>query len=262
MAVLTVDIGNSHTVFGLHDGQPTPAASFRIQTDRNACPDELYVIVERSLARRGLSFADIDTVALGTVVPELEHAWRKLFGEAGKIVMADHRAPWTFKIALPNPAQLGPDRMANAEGGLRKFAPPFIVIDAGTATSFDVVGGDEKSPAFIGGVLCPGVGVSMKALTTNTSRLPSISLSRAARGDFPVVGRDTESAMRTGVIRGFAAMVDGLVEAIREEQKFPESIPVIATGGFSGYLKGLSKRVTHFAPELTLEGLYVLAERR
>jgi type III pantothenate kinase len=100
----------------------------------------------------------------------------------------------------------------------------------------------------------------MKALTQQTSRLPSVSLSRSARGDFPVVASDTESAIRGGVIRGFVAMVDGLVDAICEEKNFPKDIPVIATGGFSGYLRGLSTRVTHFEPDLTLEGLYAISK--
>lgn len=260
MSVLTVDIGNSHTVFGVHSNSGRPDASFRIQTDRNACPDELYVFVERSLARANLSFQDVTTVGLGTVVPELEHAWRKLFGDTARVVMGDHKAPWSFRIALPNPAQLGSDRMANAEGALRLGAP-MIIVDAGTATTFDVVSRDARGPVYEGGMICPGVGISLKALTSQTSRLPSVSLSRNSRGDFPVVARDTESAIRGGVIRGFAAMVDGLVADICREQGFAKDIPVIATGGFSGYLKGLSSRVTHFESDLTLEGLYAIATR-
>src|SRR3989344_9511449 len=152
MSVLSVDIGNSHTVFGVHDPAGKLAVSFRIQTDKNACPDELYVVVERSLAREAIAFGDVKTVVLGTVVPELVHAWRKLFAGSARVIMADHKAPWSFRIGMPNPPQLGPDRMANAEAGLR-FGAPFLVIDAGTATSFDVVAKDENGPVFVGGVL-------------------------------------------------------------------------------------------------------------
>lgn len=260
MLNLTVDIGNTHTVFGVFR-EAKLVWSFRIRTDKQACPDELFVAVEKLLLRADTTLAKINTVVLGTVVPELEHAWRKLFSdEPAKFVMADRFAPWAFKIDLPYPDQLGPDRMANAEGGLR-FGAPFIVLDAGTATTFDVVDGSKSAPRYVGGVIAPGVGISLEALIAKTSRLRAVSLSRSARGDFPVVGFDTETAIRSGAIHGFAAMVDGVVEKILRERGFPRETPVIATGGFSGYLRDVSERVTHFEPDITLEGLHALALR-
>lgn len=262
MHILAVDVGNSHTVIGLYEIDGRLVRSFRIKTDKQCSPDELYVSVDRLLERAGWRVANVDVVVLGTVVPELEHAWRKLFvEEKAKFLMADQKAPWSFQISIPHPEQLGADRMANAEGGLSHGAP-FIVVDAGTATTFDVVGGTREDPRYLGGAIAPGVGISLQALIAQTSRLRAVSLSRSARGELPVVGNDTESAIRSGAIHGFAAMVDGMVARIIEEQGFPENIPVIATGGFSGYLREISSRVTIYSPDITLEGLYALAKRK
>ena len=261
MAILTVDIGNTHTVFGLFRSGGASLSSFRMQTDRHACSDEIYAFLDRALGRRDLTINEVEQVVVATVVPELEYEWKKVFSQDGvRFLLADHTSPWSFDIALPSPAQLGSDRMANAEAALR-FGAPVIVVDAGTATTFDVIGKRNDRFAYLGGIIAPGVGISIEALVGNTSRLNAVSLTKSARGEFAVVGTDTESAMRSGAIRGFALMVDGMIQEICTEQNFKDDCLVIATGGYSGLLKGISKRVMNFEPNLTLEGLYAITQK-
>ncbi len=261
MALLAVDIGNSHTVCGLFSSAGSLEAQFRMQTDRSACADELFIFIDRTLSRRSLRIQDVDTLILATVVPELEIEWRAMCdSENLRYMSANHTSPWSFRIELPDTSQLGADRMANAEGAVR-FGGPLIVVDAGTATTFDVVDKDDKGFYYCGGAIAPGVGLSLRALVKGTSRLSAVSLLQDIGGNAPVVGNDTESAMRSGSVHGFAAMVDGMVEKIRQERDWAKGFPVIATGGFTEILRGTSKSVTHFEPSLTLEGLHAIAKR-
>lgn len=261
MALLAVDIGNSHTVCGLFSTAGRLEAQFRMQTDRNACADELFIFIDRTLSRRKLRIEDVNSLILATVVPELESEWRAMCtAENLKFMGANAESPWSFRIELPDPNQLGPDRMANAEGALR-FGSPLIVVDAGTATTFDVVDRDDKGFYYCGGAIAPGVGLSLRALVSGTSRLNAVSLLRDFDQSLPVVGNDTESAMRSGSVHGFSEMVEGMVKKIAAERGWQEDFPVIATGGYAEILRGICPSVTHFEPSLTLEGLYAIAKR-
>lgn len=261
MALLAVDIGNSHTVCGLFSASGKLEAQFRMQTDRSACADELYIFIDRTLARRNLDFQGVNSLILATVVPELESEWRSMCrAEKLQFTNATAQSPWSFQIALPHPEQVGADRLANAEGALR-FGAPLIVVDAGTATTFDVVDFHNGSFAYCGGAIVPGVGVALRALVSGTSRLNAVSLLQSAHEDLAVVGNTTETAMQSGSIHGFAAMVDGMVQKIRDERSWPADFPVIATGGFSEILHSHCTSVTHFVPSLTLEGLYAIATK-
>jgi type III pantothenate kinase len=260
--ILVFDIGNTHTVFGAFDRSGKLHHSFRLRTDRKATGDEIYLYVHACLERAGISLAKIEQMVMGSVVPEVEREWRKAvepFPNLKTYFTADHRSPWSFRIALKNAAQVGSDRLANAEAAL-SFGVPAIVVDAGTATTFDVLDKGASGPEYVGGAILPGPGISFDALIQRTSRLPSISM-MVREGNLPVVGSDTEEALQSGLVHGFAAMVDGMVERICNERKFPSGIPVIATGGFASLLQKTSLRVTHFAPDLTLEGFYALIRK-
>lgn len=261
MALLAVDIGNSHTVCGLFSSAGKLEAQFRMQTDRSACADELYIFIDRTLSRRKLRIEDVDSLILATVVPELEAEWHAMCAaENLRFLSANKDASWSFRIDLPDTTQLGADRMANAEGALR-FGAPLIVVDAGTATTFDVIDQSESEFVYCGGAITPGVGLSLRALVSGTSRLSAVSLLQKKTEILPVVGNDTESAMRSGSIHGFATMVDGMVTRIAEERGWSPGFPVIATGGYAELLKGVSKSITHFEPAITLEGLYAIAQK-
>ncbi len=258
MAKLIIDIGNSRTTFGLFESDGK-LHTFHIQSNRHAYADELFTYLETNLSRRKHSLEkQLEKAVLASVVPALESTWSQLFHELSiPLVIAKESSPWSFEIQLPNPAILGADRMANAQGALR-FGAPAIVVDAGTATTFDIIGKNENCFAYMGGIISPGVGISMNALVQKTALLGPIALTPSS-GELPVVGHDTKTAMSSGAIHGFAFMVDGMVEAIRKEKNFPQDCPVIATGGFGYLLEGTSQSVTHFEPNLTLEGLYAIA---
>ncbi len=261
MALLAVDIGNTHTVCGLFSTTGKLEAQFRMQTDRNACADELFIFINHTLSRHKLLVEDVDSLILATVVPELENEWQAMCSaENLRYMSANAHAPWSFRIELPDPSQLGPDRMANAEGALR-FGSPLVVVDAGTATTFDVVDKDDNGFYYCGGAITPGVGLSLRALVSGASRLHAVSLLRDLDDSLAVVGNDTESAMKSGSVHGFATMVDGMVTKIGKERGWSEKFPVIATGGYADILRSICQSVTHYEPSLTLEGLYAIAKR-
>lgn len=262
MYSLTIDIGNTQTVAGCYDEGGNLLQSFRLQTDRRATSDELYAFLDNSLKRIGLHWMAVDRAVLATVVPELELQWRDLLKRLApikKLVSVDYKAPWSFDIDFPVPSQIGADRLANVEGGI-KYGSPVILIDAGTAITFDIVDTVAGRPTYIGGVIIPGLEISLNALVGRTSRLPAVSL-RKPPEDCSVVGKSTEAAIQSGLLNGFGCMIDGMVDRIRAERGFPESVPVISTGGHGYVIRKYATRVNEFSPDLTLEGLYAIAQK-
>lgn len=266
MTVLAVDIGNTHTVFGCFDPKGNLLNSYRVQTDRDSTAHEILVLVERLLGRDGFPIESLQRVILGSVVPELNNEWQRAFASVSsslRFEIINHKSAWSFSVGLPDPAQAGADRLADVEAALKHHKAPLIIVDAGTATTFDVVDTDANGKAiYAGGVICPGVGISLNSLVARTSRLKSIQLTGASNEHPAVVGTSTESALRSGVIHGFASMVEGLVHRICEERQWKRSaVTVLATGGFGELLRHHSKIVNEFRPELTLEGFYEVTKR-
>lgn len=263
--ILVVDIGNTNTVCGVFSENDLLVQSFRLQTSRKATRDEIYVLLCQCLTLGGTKLDSIEKIILGSVVPELDQEWKRVserFINAQKILFADHSAPWSFKIDLPDPKGVGADRLANAEAATRYGA--CVVVDAGTATKFDVLEHDpekKNSLIYVGGVIAAGVGISFEALINNTSRLRMVSLIDKQGREIPVVGHNTEWALRSGAVHGFITMVDGMIAKIMSERKLPPSTPVLATGGFSPLLRGHSLRCTHFNQNHTLEGYYAIAKK-
>lgn len=259
--ILVFDIGNTHTVFGVFSKSGKLERTFRFSTKKDATSDELFHFIAPTILHAGFSIDKIERMVLGSVVPEVEREWRKMsekFSNLRNFFIADYLAPWGFEIELPNPAQVGSDRLANVQASLG-YGAPLIIIDAGTATTFDVVEEKNKKVFYIGGAILPGVGIGLEALVNKTSRLPQLSLVCNSE-KLSVVGNSTESAMKSGMIHGFASMVDGMVERIAHERAWKNKT-VIATGGFQHLLKGTSKSVNHFLPNLTLEGFYDVASK-
>lgn len=198
----------------------------------------------------------VDRAVIGSVVPAATPLWAEyLLSVSGMVHVAGHDSPWGFRVGVEEPAKVGVDRLANMEGALQ-FPGNVLVVDAGTATKFDLLEGVGQR-SFFGGAIAPGLEISYEALIGRTAQLPKVDLAKHS----PVLGYNTETAIRSGVVHGFASMVDGMVMRFFEERKLPAGTQVVATGGNSAYLTGRARLISAARPRLTMEGLYGLAKK-
>lgn len=240
-----VDIGNTRTKMALFHGDGSLAGEASVRTGENFLPQAAALFPY-----------SIERTVIGSVVPDLTPSWADFLVSRSHILhVAGHDSPWGFQLGVDRPERVGVDRLANLEGALA-LPGAVLVVDAGTATKFDLLEG-VGTRVFPGGAIAPGLGVSYEAMLARAAQLGPVDLEKHS----PVVGYDTETAIRSGVLHGFAAQVDGMVARIFEERKLPSPTAVLATGGSSGYLKGRARLVTRFRPRLTLEGLYELAKK-
>lgn len=241
-----VDIGNTRTKAALFREDGTLVEEAVLNTGDNFLP-----------LANSLFAPSLERVVIGSVVPSLTPAWADfLVNRAGMLHVAGHDSPWGFRVAVERPETLGVDRLANLEGAL-SFPGSVLVVDAGTATKFDLLEGVGDRRSFPGGAIAPGLMVSYEAMIAKASQLKGIDLKKHS----PVVGYDTETAIRSGVLHGFASMVDGMIARILEERQAPRPWTVVTTGGNASYLSGRANLITHTKPRLTLEGLYALAKK-
>ncbi len=252
--MLVVDIGNTHTVLGLFN-EGKLVRKWRLTTIPNSTSDEVEFRVRGLLEMQSVEPGQVKACAIATVVPSLDRTWRKALER-----MIPQRAVTTlthrncgFPIEYSNPAQIGPDRLANALGVERLGLQDAIVIDLGTATTFDVV----RKGAFLGGAIAPGIETGMLALTGRTARLPQVAIEVP---DF-ATGRSTEAALHSGLLLGHIGMMEYLVARIRREEGIPHA-RVLATGGWSQMLGGLTHVIDGYHTDLTLEGLEWFARTR
>lgn len=259
--LLVVDAGNTNCVFAVHDpsadaqGHPQGwRGSWRIRTDAQRTSDEYAVWLLTLLTHSGLKPADIDTAVIGTVVPAALYHLRRLCRDWFNVepLIARANLDWGFEIKIDNPNEVGADRLLNALAGHRQFGGPLIVVDFGTATTFDVV---DETGAYMGGVICPGVNLSLEALHQAAARLPRIGMGRPQS----VIGRSTIPAMQSGVYWGYIGLIEGLIARIKAEYGHP--MKVIATGGLAPLFSEGTTMIHHILPDLTLDGLLMLAER-
>lgn len=245
--MLAIDIGNTHTVLGLfREGRL--ARKWRLQTRPNATSDEIEMRVRGLLDLGRFTPEEVTCAVLATVVPALDRSWRKGLErvvESGKVVSLSH-ANCGFPVEYSNAAQIGPDRLANALGVERLGLKDAIVIDLGTATTFDVV----KQGRYLGGAIAAGIETGMLALTGRTARLPQVAIEVPDKA----TGRSTETALHSGLLLGHVGMMEYLVGRIRREEGM-EDAKVLATGGWSQVLRGLTSVVDDYHVDLTLEGL-------
>ncbi len=241
--LLTTDIGNTSITLGLFDDAAL-VEEFRLASDKDLSLEE-YEVLLKSL------FKDfkIDGCIIASVVEELTNKFKNAVDNVFKLdaMVLSSKINTGVKIALDNPEEAGADRIANVAGAYVLYDKPIIVVDFGTATTFDIVNSNGE---FIGGLIAPGLNLQLKSLNKFTSKLPRIdvTLSNSA------IGHNTADAILSGVIRGSAAMIDGLVEQC--EKELGQRAVVVATGGYSGLIANYMKRPFDFInPTLTLEGL-------
>ena len=246
--LLTVDIGNTSINLGLFDGDAL-VEKFRLTSDKDL-PQEEYEVLLKTLCKPFV----INGCIVASVVDELNKRFLSAVENALEIkpIMLNYKSKTGVKIALQSPKEAGADRIANACAAFMLYKRPCIVIDFGTATSFDIV---NNKGEFIGGVIAPGLSLQMKVLNKFTSKLPRIDVAASDKA----IGNNTLNAILSGVIRGSACMIDGLVEQC--ETELGQKATLIATGGYSGLISSYLKRPFDFInPTLTLEGLRFLYE--
>lgn len=251
--LLTADIGNTSITIGVFDGEAL-VEKFRLASDKDLSQDE-YEVLLKTLCKPFV----IDGCIIASVVEELNKKFQLAIENVFNIkpIFLTSECNTGVKIALKNPKEAGADRIANACGAFMLYKKPCIVVDFGTATSFDIV---NKQGDFIGGVIAPGLNLQMKVLNTFTSKLPKIDVASSDKA----IGKNTSEAILSGVIRGSACMIDGLVEQCEKElgeNGVPVRATLIATGGYSGLISNYLKRqFDYINPTLTLEGLRFLYE--
>jgi type III pantothenate kinase len=248
--ILGIDIGNTTTEIGSFSKDGKLDSWKKVSTSDNS---------HERLVRELSGFKSTkNKVFAASVVPTRNSYWNEVSQEFfhSDVEFLNAKSPWSFRIDVELPERVGIDRLANLEAAL-SFGKSAIVIDAGTATKIDLVELANGESLFRGGLIIPGVGISQEALTEKTAQLPTVELT----GEAPLIGRNTEAAIRSGAVNGFAGMVDRVVERIFEERRLPSYTPVVATGGFHALLRGRVPKITHFEPHLTLEGIYAVARK-
>jgi type III pantothenate kinase len=250
---LVIDAGNTNVVMAAHDGT-TWRGNWRIATEPQRTSDEYAVWLLALLGHAGLARTEIDNAVIGTVVPAALYNLRRLCRDWFDVepLVARSSLNWGFAIKMDNPDEVGADRLLNALAAHHHYRGPLVVIDFGTATTFDVV---DRDGSYIGGVIAPGINLSIEALHRAAARLPRIGIGRPKS----VIGRSTVPAMQSGIYWGYVGMIEGMVARIQTE--FGGKLKVIATGGLAPLLAEGTTVIERIDPDITLEGLRMLAER-
>jgi type III pantothenate kinase len=251
--LLAVDAGNTNVVFSVHDGAEW-RGRWRIRTEAERTSDEYAVWLLALLGHAGIRPAEIARCAIGTVVPAALYNLRRLsrdwFGCEPLVARAN--LDWGFDIRVDAPHEVGADRLLNALAAHQRYQGPLIVIDFGTATTFDVV---ESDGAYIGGVIAPGINLSIEALHRAAARLPRIAIGRPQSA----IGRNTVAAMQSGIYWGYVGLIEGIVARIRAEHG--GQLKVIGTGGLAPLFAEGTNIIETIDQDTTLDGLRLLAQR-
>ena len=248
--ILTVDVGNSNIVISSVEGEKIVFEG-RIRTDATKTSDEYCMDIKALLDINGIDYKAIEGSIIASVVPQvlnsIQTAIKKLIGKQSLVVGPGLKTGLNIKIE--NPAQTGADLVVGCVAALREHKPPIIVVDMGTATTMVVL---DETGALIGGCICPGVKISMDALTGRTALLPGLQLDQPKKA----IGRNTIECMRSGIMMGNACMLDGMVE--RMEAELGQKTTVIATGGIAKFITPLCKTPMIYDKDLIIKGLAAL----
>jgi len=251
--ILVIDVGNTNIVIGIYH-QKELLHHWRLSTNRSATVDEYGIMIDNLFRYAEIQVKHIDGVIVSSVVPPLmfvlESLCTKYIKKAPLIVGPGVKTG--LNIRYENPKEVGADRIVNAVAAIEIYGPPIIIVDFGTATTFDYI--DEKGE-YIGGAIAPGIGISTEALYRSAAKLPRIELIKPKS----VIGRNSINSMQSGIIFGYAGQVDGIVERVRAE--FNSDAQVIATGGLAELISAESKTIKEVNSLLTLQGLYIIYER-
>ena len=253
--LLAIEQGNTNTLFAVHDGE-TWIAQWRSATESTRTADEYAVWLSQLFEMNGLTMMSLTGCIISSVVPQsifnLRNLSRRYLGVEPLII--GENAELGVDVRIDKPSEAGADRLVNAVGAHIVYPGPLIVIDSGTATTFDIVGADG---GFEGGIIAPGVNLSMQALHDAAAKLPRIAIQRPERNR--VVGTDTVTAMQSGVFWGYIGLIEGLIARIKAERG--EHLTVVATGGVVSLFEGATDMIDHYDPDLTIRGLLEIHRR-
>jgi type III pantothenate kinase len=252
--LLAIDAGNTNIVFAVHDGKEV-RGEWRAVTKTTRTADEYAVLLAPLLLLKGLSFSDFDAAIIATVVPAALFDLRQLcrrYLNCDPLVVGDPSVDLGIAIHIDRPEAVGADRLVNAVAAHERYKGPLIVVDFGTATTFDVVG---ENGDYEGGVISPGVNLSAEALHKAAAMLPRVAVARTQS----IIGKDTVPAMQSGLYWGYISLVEGLVARIKEEYAKP--MTVIATGGLARVFYKQTPAIDHHDPDLTIRGLVQIYAR-
>jgi type III pantothenate kinase len=248
---LTIDIGNTSTLVGVFEGDNLKA-SFRLLSDKKKTVDELGAEIKSLLESHTKSDALPDKIAVCSVVPELTAIYNTMLESnfSVKPLLLSHETDLPFKILYDNPAQVGADRLANAAAVRELYGYPSIVIDLGTATTYDVINSEGN---YLGGLILPGLWTSASNLFEKASKLFPVNIEKPKN----LIGKDTADSIKSGLYYGFIGQMEFLVDKIKEELSSENTI-VIATGGFSNAFSEDTEIINYIDPDLTLKGLKII----
>lgn len=253
--LLVIDVGNTNTVMGVFDDDSL-VSSWRIRTERNTTEDEFNLLASGLFARAGINFAEIEKTVVSCVVPPmvviLDHFGSKYLGRAPHWV--DAQSFPAMPILTRNPDEVGADRIVNAVGAYQRYGTSLIVIDFGTATTFDAI---DAAGAYLGGIISPGVGIASEALFAKASKLPRVEIFSPPQA---VIGKDTIGAIQSGIIFGYAGLVDGIVGRMCAEMDTRPRPKVVATGGLARLMRDVAATIEAVEPDLTLLGLRIIGQ--
>ena len=250
--LLAIDVGNTNIVFGVFEGD-TLRATWNIATDLHKTADEYAVLLLNLLPREGLALSDIDHAIICSVVPPLDVIFDELAKRYFRTLplVVNPGVKTGVRIGIDNPREVGADRVVNAAAAHRLYGGPIIVIDFGTATTLDAI---SEEGDYLGGAIAPGIGIAAEALFTRASKLPRIELVPPEHA----IGRNTVTAMQSGVMFGYVGLVESLVARIRQE--LGGKAKVVATGGLASVIAKETKVINEVNPNLTLVGLRFIHE--
>ncbi len=252
--LLVIDVGNTNTVLGIYQGKDL-IRDWRIRTERNTTEDEFNLLAAGLFAGSNIRTRDVRATIISSVVPPmvniLDTFCRKYLNHAPHWV--DAKSASGMPILYSNPAEVGADRIVNAVGAYEKYRCALIVIDFGTATTFDAISAKGE---YLGGAISPGIFISAEALFMKASKLPRVEIFSAPSA---VIGKDTGGSMQSGIIYGYAGLVDGIVNRMRKEMDSP--VKVIATGGLAPLMSDVCENIEASESDLTLEGLRIIYEK-
>ncbi len=251
--LLAIDVGNTNTVFALYR-EREQLGQWRLSTNRERTAEEYAAFLIQLMRLKGFAPEGVSAVVIASVVPPAVAPLRRMsaefFGCTAFVVGEDLDYP--IRIALPNPGEVGADRVVNAVAAIKRYAPPLVIVDFGTATTFDVV---DSEGTYRGGAIAPGINLSIDALARAAAKLPRIAVAAPER----VIGRSTIEAMQSGIFWGYVGLIEGLVKRIVNEYGSP--MTVIATGGLAPLFFERAGLFNHLDPDLTMAGLLEIYER-
>ena len=251
--LLAIEQGNTNTLFAVHDGN-TWIAQWRAATEASRTADEYAVWLAQLLTMATLSLRDIDACIISSVVPQSIFNLRNLarrYLHVEPLIIGEN-VDLGIVVRIQKPSEAGADRLVNAVGAHSAYAGALLIVNSGTATTFDVVGEDG---AFEGGAIAPGINLSMQALHEAAARLPRIAIQRPGHA----IGKDTVEAMQSGVFWGYVGLIEGLISRIKSEYHTP--MTVIGTGGIASLFDGATQAIDHFDHDLTILGLLEIFRR-